>query len=362
VKNSPLHQKHLDLNAKMADFGGWLMPIEYPGAGVLAEHGAVRERVGLFDVSHLGKASVKGIGALDFLNTQVTNDLNRIVDSQAQYTMLCNPDGGVVDDLIVYRNSVDDLFLIPNASNTTEVVEIIQASAPSGVEVSNLHESHAVLALQGPKAAAVIESLGVRPTMDYMAFAHVVIAGCEVILCRTGYTGEHGFEIVPTWQDASKVWDALVAAMQPFDGLICGLGARDTLRTEMGYPLHGHELSLEITPVQAGSTWAVGWKKESFRGSDALRSEKESGPARILRGLQSTDRGIPRAGMEVKNSSGEVIGTITSGTFSPSLKKGIALALLEPSYAIGDSVVVDVRGRESIAIVVALPMVESHVR
>lgn len=346
----------------MADFGGWLMPIEYPGAGVLAEHAAVRERVGLFDVSHLGKASVKGTGALDFLNTQVTNDLNRIVDSQAQYTMLCNPDGGVVDDLIVYRNSSEDLFLIPNASNTTEVVKIIESAAPAHIEVKNLHEKHAVLALQGPKAAAVIESLGVTPTMDYMAFAHVVIAGCEVILCRTGYTGEHGFEIVPTWQDASKVWDALVEAMQPFEGLICGLGARDTLRTEMGYPLHGHELSLEITPVQAGSTWAVGWKKESFRGSDALRAEKESGPSRILRGLQSTDRGIPRAGMEVKNASGDVIGLITSGTFSPSLKKGIALALLQPSFAIGDSVVVDVRGRESIATVVALPMVESHVR
>ena len=346
----------------MADFGGWLMPIEYPGAGVLAEHAAVRERVGLFDVSHLGKASVKGTGALDFLNTQVTNDLNRIVDSQAQYTMLCNPDGGVVDDLIVYRNSSEDLFLIPNASNTTEVVKIIEYAAPAHIEVKNLHEKHAVLALQGPKAAAVIESLGVTPTMDYMAFAHVVIAGCEVILCRTGYTGEHGFEIVPTWQDASKVWDALVEAMQPFEGLICGLGARDTLRTEMGYPLHGHELSLEITPVQAGSTWAVGWKKESFRGSDALRAEKESGPSRILRGLQSTDRGIPRAGMEVKNASGDVIGLITSGTFSPSLKKGIALALLQPSFAIGDSVVVDVRGRESIATVVALPMVESHVR
>jgi len=362
VKNSPLHQKHIDLNAKMADFGGWLMPIEYPGAGVLAEHAAVRERVGLFDVSHLGKASVKGVGALDFLDTQVTNDLNRIVDSQAQYTMLCNPDGGVVDDLIVYRNSAEDLFLIPNASNTTEVVKIIEAAAPSGIEVKNLHERHAVLALQGPKAAAVIESLGVTPTMDYMAFAHVVIAGCEVILCRTGYTGEHGYEIVPTWVDASKVWDALVAAMQPFEGLICGLGARDTLRTEMGYPLHGHELSLEITPVQAGANWAVGWKKESFRGSDVLRAEKERGPSRILRGLQSTDRGIPRAGMDVKNSSGEVIGTITSGTFSPSLKKGIALALLQPTYAIGDSVVVDVRGRESIATIVALPMVESHVR
>lgn len=346
----------------MADFGGWLMPIEYPGAGVLAEHAAVRERVGLFDVSHLGKASVKGDNALEFLNTQVTNDLNRIIDSQAQYTMLCNPDGGVVDDLIVYRNSAEDLFLIPNASNTTEVVKIIEAEAPSGIEVKNLHERHAVLALQGPKAAAVIESLGVTPTMDYMAFAHVVIAGCEVILCRTGYTGEHGYEIVPTWEDASKVWDALVAAMQPFEGLICGLGARDTLRTEMGYPLHGHELSLEITPVQAGANWAVGWKKESFRGSDALRAEKESGPSRILRGLQSTDRGIPRAGMDVKNSSGEVIGAITSGTFSPSLKKGIALALLQPNCVIGDSVVVDVRGRESIATVVALPMVESHVR
>jgi aminomethyltransferase len=318
--------------------------------------------VGLFDVSHLGKASVKGVGALDFLNTQVTNDLNRISDSQAQYTMLCNPDGGVVDDLIVYRNSNEDLFLIPNASNTTEVVQIIASAAPSSIEVKNLHESHAVLALQGPKAAAVIESLGVTPTMDYMAFAHVEIAGCKVILCRTGYTGEHGFEIVPTWQDAARVWDALVEAMQPFDGLVCGLGARDTLRTEMGYPLHGHELSLEITPVQAGSTWAVGWKKEEFRGSQALRAEKESGATRILRGLQSTDRGIPRAGMEVKSSDGAVIGVITSGTFSPSLKKGIALALLKPEYVIGDSVVVDVRGRDSVAEIVALPMVESHVR
>ncbi|MEY4972954.1 MAG: hypothetical protein RL399_911, partial [Actinomycetota bacterium] len=218
----------------MADFGGWLMPIEYPGAGVLAEHTAVRERVGLFDVSHLGKASVKGAGALEFLNTQVTNDLNRIADSQAQYTMLCNPDGGVVDDLIVYRNSDSDLFLIPNASNTSEVVTIIKGAAPAGIDVENLHDKYAVLALQGPKAAAVIQSLGVTPTMDYMAFAHVTIAGCDVILCRTGYTGEHGFELVPSWSDAAIVWDALVEAMKPYEGLICGLGARDTLRTEMG--------------------------------------------------------------------------------------------------------------------------------
>jgi aminomethyltransferase len=362
VKNSPLHQKHIDLKAKMADFGGWLMPIEYPDSGVLAEHCAVRERVGLFDVSHLGKASVVGSGAVDFLNTQTTNDINRITDGKAQYTMLCNPDGGVVDDLIVYRNSSDDLFLIPNASNTTEVVNIIKAAAPSGIAVENLHQEYAVLALQGPKAFAVIESLGVTPEMDYMAFAHVTIAGCDVILCRTGYTGEHGYELVPRWNDASKVWGAIVEAMKPFEGLICGLGARDTLRTEMGYPLHGHELSLEITPIQAGANWAVGWKKETFRGSDVLRSEKESGPKRILRGLQSNDRGIPRAGMSVKDHDGRTIGAITSGTFSPSLKKGIALALLEPTFDIGATVIVDVRGRDSEATVVELPMVPSHVR
>lgn len=346
----------------MADFGGWLMPIEYPGAGVLAEHTAVRERVGLFDVSHLGKASVKGDGALEFLNAMFTNDLNRIVDSKAQYTLLCNPDGGVVDDLIAYRKSDSDFFLIPNASNTTDVVKVLNENVPSGISVTNLHESFAVLALQGPQAVEVIRSLGINPTMDYMAFAHVSIAGCDVILCRTGYTGEHGYELVPTWSDAPVVWDALVEAMKPFDGLICGLGARDTLRTEMGYPLHGHELSLEISPVQASAGWAIGWKKESFRGSDVLQSQREAGTVRTLKALKSNDRGIPRAGMAVKAADGREIGVVTSGTFSPSLKVGIALALLDPEYAVGDSVTIDVRGRESSATISALPFVPSHVR
>ena len=346
----------------MAEFGGWLMPIEYPGAGVLAEHTAVRERVGLFDVSHLGKASVKGEGALDFLNEMFTNDLNRIVDSKAQYTLLCNPDGGVVDDLIAYRNSESDFFLIPNASNTTDVVRVLNENVPSGITVTNLHESFAVLALQGPQAVEVIRSLGINPTMDYMAFAHVSIAGCDVILCRTGYTGEHGYELVPQWSDASVVWDALVEAMKPFDGLICGLGARDTLRTEMGYPLHGHELSLEISPVQASAGWAIGWKKESFRGSDVLQSQREAGTVRTLKALKSNDRGIPRAGMSVKGADGKEIGVVTSGTFSPSLKVGIALALLDPEYAVGDAVIIDVRGRESSATINSLPFVPSHVR
>ena len=346
----------------MADFGGWLMPIEYPGSGVLAEHTAVRERVGLFDVSHLGKASVKGSGSLEFLNSMFTNDLNRITDSKAQYTLLCNPDGGVIDDLIAYRNSDSDFFLIPNASNTTEVVRVLTENAPDGIKVTNLHQDFAVLALQGPQAVEVIRSLGINPTMDYMAFAHVSIAGCDVILCRTGYTGEHGYELVPSWSDASVVWDAIVEAMKPFDGLICGLGARDTLRTEMGYPLHGHELSLEISPVQASAGWAIGWKKESFRGSETLQSQRAAGTVRTLKALKSNDRGIPRAGMAIKDQAGNEIGIVTSGTFSPSLKVGIALALINPEYAVGDQVTIDVRGRESSATITSLPFVPSHVR
>ena len=362
MKNSPLADKHHALNAKMADFGGWLMPIEYPGAGVLAEHAAVRERVGIFDVSHLGKVSVKGDGALEFLNSIFTNDLNRIHDGQAQYTLHCNSSGGVIDDLIVYRNSPTDLFLIPNAANTSSVVAALLETAPSGISIVNLHEKFAVIAVQGPKSKEVIKSLGLNPEMDYMAFEHVEISGRSAILCRTGYTGEHGYEILPSWEGASAVWDSLVAAMAPFDGLVCGLGARDTLRTEMGYPLHGHELTLEITPVQASASWAIGWEKPSFSGSAALLKQRESGKNTKLRALVSQDRGIPRAGMLVKNSKGEIVGEVTSGTFSPSLKKGIALALVNPEYKVGDELIVDVRGRESIALISKLPLVTSNVR
>ena len=346
----------------MADFGGWLMPIEYPTSGVLAEHTAVREKVGLFDVSHLGKASVKGPGALNFLNSILTNDLNRISDGMAQYTMLCNDKGGVIDDLIAYRNSSDDIFLVPNASNTSDVVEVLQSQVIPGIEVKNLHNEYAVLALQGPATAEVLKTLGVESSIGYMSFSRVYIAQCEVILCRTGYTGEFGFELLPRWNDAVKVWEALATAIAAFDGLVCGLGARDTLRTEMGYPLHGHELSLEITPVQASASWAVGWTKEKFAGDNVLRGERSNGPRRFLHGLKSLDRGIPRAGMTVKDSDGIEVGIVTSGTFSPTLKNGIALALLDSSVTLGTTVVIDIRGRESQAEVVTLPFVPSHVR
>jgi aminomethyltransferase len=346
----------------MADFGGWMMPIEYPGAGVLAEHAAVRERVGLFDVSHLGKASVVGQGALDFLNQCLTNDLNKIENGSAQYTLLCTPDGGVVDDLIAYRNSADDFFLVPNASNTTDVVKVLQEKAPAGIEVKNLHNEFAVLAVQGPLAPQVLAQLGIMTDIDYMAFTHVSISGADVIVCRTGYTGELGYELLPKVEDASRVWDAITDVIAPMGGLVCGLGARDTLRTEMGYPLHGHELSLQISPVEASASWAVGWKKESFIGSEILKGQKEGGASRKSFAIKSLDRGIPRAGMSVKNSNGEIVGEITSGTFSPCLKIGIGLALLNSDVQIGQTLVIDVRGRDSQCEVVKLPFVTSHVR
>jgi len=362
MKSSPLNDKHLALNAKMADFGGWMMPIEYPGAGVLAEHAAVRERVGLFDVSHLGKASVVGQGALDFLNQCLTNDLNKIEDGSAQYTLLCTPDGGVIDDLIAYRNSAHDFFLVPNASNTTDVVKVLKEQAPAGIEVINLHSEFAVLAIQGPLAPQVLAQLGIKTDIDYMAFTHVSISGADVIVCRTGYTGELGYELLPKVADASRVWDAITEIIAPMGGLVCGLGARDTLRTEMGYPLHGHELSLQISPVEASAGWAVGWKKDSFIGSDILKGQREGGATRKSFAIKSLDRGIPRAGMSVKNLNGENVGEITSGTFSPSLKIGIGLALLKSDIEIGQTLVIDVRGRDSQCEVVKLPFVTSHVR
>lgn len=346
----------------MADFGGWLMPIDYPDTGVLIEHAAVREKVGLFDVSHLGKASVKGAGALEFLNSALTNDLNRIVDGQAQYTMICNEAGGVIDDLIVYRNSAEDFFLVPNASNTTDVVAALKKLAPAGIEIKNLHESFGVIAVQGPKAEATLHKLGVNTDLEYMSFSHVTIAGATVILCRTGYTGEHGFEILPPWKETEHVWDALVGAIAEFGGAVCGLGARDTLRTEMGYPLHGHELSLEITPVQANASWAVGWQKSDFTGAAILRKERADGAGRILRGFKCIGRGIPRGGMSVKSTTGTAVGTVTSGTFSPTLKNGIALGLVSTDLKIGDQLLIDIRGRDCEVEIVKLPFVPSHVR
>jgi aminomethyltransferase len=292
----------------------------------------------------------------------VTNDLTKIAAGQAQYTLLCNEDGGVVDDLIVYLNSEDDLFLIPNASNTAAVFEILTQSAPSGIIVKNLHKEYAVLALQGADSAKVLSRLGIDASLDYMSFINVKIDNLPVILCRTGYTGEFGFEIIPRWNDAEQVWDKIALIVKEFDGAICGLGARDLLRTEMGYPLHGHELSLSITPVEAGASWAVGWNKDQFRGKKVLTQQKEQGSKLRLKAILATERGIPRKDMQVKNLKGEVIGTVTSGTYSPALKKGIGLALINSDVKKDDQVLIDIRGTDSTFKVVSLPFVPSKVR
>jgi aminomethyltransferase len=371
-RRSPLHGRHAALGAKFSPFGGWEMPLEYAGGGVLAEHAAVREGVGVFDVSHLGKARVRGAGAADFVNSCLTNDLGRIGPGKAQYTLCCDESGGVVDDLIAYLVSPAELFLVPNAANTAEVVRRLRAAAPAGVTVDDEHLDHAVLAVQGPRSAEVLAAMGLPTEHDYMSFAVAPLAGTDVIVCRTGYTGEHGYELVVPATAAVEAWDAIMAAGAAEGIRACGLGARDTLRTEMGYPLHGQDLSLEISPVQARSGWAVGWQKPAFWGREALLAERAAGPGRLLWGLEATDRGIPRAHMRIYRVGDDApVGEVTSGTFSPTKRVGIALALLdtrpdtESDDAVpteGDLVEVDVRGRRSAMRVVKPPFVKPSVR
>jgi aminomethyltransferase len=356
---SPLHDRHVALGAKLSEFGGWLMPLQY--SGVVAEHRAVRTAVGIFDVSHLGKLRVSGPGAAAFVNGCVTNDLTRIAPGQAQYNLLCNADGGVVDDLIAYLISDDEVFLIPNAANCATVGDLLAAAAPEGVRVVNEHTAHAVIAVQGTSSDETLAALGLPVGQDYMSFATGIWGGVELIVCRTGYTGERGYELVVPSASAGLVWDAVLAAGAEFDILPCGLGARDTLRTEMGYPLHGHDLSPVISPVMANLGWAVGWGKPSFWGSDALRAQREAKSGPILRGLKARGRGIPRPDMRVQ-SGGADVGVVTSGTFSPTLGTGVALALLDRSVAVGDSVDVVVRDRLEPFDVVKPPFVEPGVR
>ncbi|MDG4827203.1 glycine cleavage system aminomethyltransferase GcvT [Asanoa sp. WMMD1127] len=362
--HSPVHDRHVALGAKFAPFGGWEMPLEYPGGGVIREHTAVRTGVGVFDVSHLGKARVRGAGAAAFVNACLANDLDRIGAGQAQYTLCCDPaTGGVVDDIIAYRYADDHVFLIPNAANTAEVVRRLDAAAPAGVTVTDEHRDHAIFAVQGPRSAAVLSALGLPTEHAYMSFEPATLEGVDLVVCRTGYTGEHGYELVVPADGAGTVWDAVLAAGDPFGILPCGLGARDTLRTEMGYALHGQDLSPDITPVQGRVGWAVGWTKPEFWGREPLLAEKAAGPRRTLRGLEAVGRAIPRPHMTVY-AGDQAIGEITSGTFSPTKKVGIALALLDTAAGLkdGDVVEVDIRGRRAEMKVVKPPFVTPSVR
>jgi aminomethyltransferase len=323
----------------------------------------------VFDVSHLGKARVRGAGAAALVNRCLTNDLDRISAGQAQYTLCCADDGGVVDDLIAYRFADDHVFLIPNAANTAEVVRRLAAAAPPGVTVDDEHERFGVLAVQGPRSAELLAALGLPTDHDYMRFTRSAYAGTEVTVCRTGYTGEHGYELVVPVDALPAVWEALFEHGTPLGARPCGLAARDTLRTEMGYALHGQDLGPEISPVQAKLGWAVGWNKAEFWGREALLAERAAGPRRQLWGLEALDRGIPRPHMSVLRGD-TVVGEVTSGTFSPTKRVGIALALIDRAPdstgaagpAEGEELALDVRGRRSAVRVVKPPFVKASVR
>ena len=365
---SPLHERHEALGAKFAEFGGWTMPLEYTGerGGVVKEHTAVRSGVGLFDVSHLGKATVSGPGAAAYVNATLSNDLGKIGHGQAQYTLCCDDEtGGIVDDLIAYFQDDDQVLLVPNAANTAEVVRRLAAGAPEGIQVTDQHRDYAVLALQGTSSDEVLKAVGLPAGHDYMSFVESgfdAVDGVGVVVCRTGYTGERGYELIVENAAAPALWDALMAAGEPFGIAACGLGARDTLRTEMGYPLHGQDISLDVTPNEARLGWAVGWKKDAFWGRAALVAEKEQGPRRRLVALKATGRGIPRAHMGVSLTPDVRVGEITSGTFSPTLKQGIALALVSSNVNPDAELGVDIRGRVEPFAQVKLPFVDTSVR
>lgn len=361
---SPLHEIHRALGAKLADFGGWEMPIDYATApsclGVVAEHTAVRAAVGVFDVSHLGKVSVTGPGAAEFVDSCLTNALERISPGQAQYSLCCDATtGGIVDDLIVYLRSDTDLLLVPNAANSAEVAARLAAAAPAGIAVTNRHTEFAVLAVQGPECERVLAEVGLPIGHDYMSYAEGVWDGAPITVCRSGYTGERGYELLPRWSDAPSLWSALLAA----GAVPCGLGSRDTLRTEMGYALHGNDISLEVTPVTAGLGWAVGWNKPAFWGRETLLAERAAPRTQRSVGLEALGPGIPRPHMVIRaEADGPTVGEVTSGTFSPTRKLGIGLARVDVGVSDGAEVFVDVRGRAAPFRVVRVPFVPSRVR
>ncbi len=359
---SPLHDRHVALGAKFAEFGGWSMPLEYP-SGVVKEHTSVREAVGIFDVSHLGKVMVTGPGAASYVDATLSNDLGRIAPGKAQYTLCCDQaTGGIVDDLIAYFHDDEHVLLMPNAANSAEVVRRLAAEAPDGVRLLNHHTQYVVLAVQGTRSDEVLDAIGFPTGHDYMSFVETEFHDTGVVVCRTGYTGERGYELIALNEVAGALWDALLGAGAPYGMVACGLGARDTLRTEMGYPLHGQDIRLDVTPNQAGLGWAVGWKKDAFWGREPLVAEKAAGPRRKLRGLIALERGIPRPGMMVSLTPDVPLCEITSGTFSPTLKRGIGMALV-PAFVDPDAQLgVQIRTRREIFESHRFPFVDTSVR
>lgn len=333
MKTTPLYEKHVELRGKIIDFGGWALPVEY--SGILLEHEAVRTKAGLFDVSHMGEIIVKGEDAEKYLQMVVTNDISVLSNNQIAYTTMCYPDGGVVDDLLVYKYSNVDYLLVVNASNTDKDYEWLEKHAFGNVEVKNVSNEFAQLALQGPEAQTILQRL-VKEDLNEIEFYHfkdnVDVAGIKALVSRTGYTGEDGFELYFASEDGPKMWDLLLETGKD-EGLVpAGLGARDTLRFEASLPLYGQEIDKDITPLEAGLGFCVKFTKEDFIGKDALAAQKAEGLKRKIAGFEMVERGIPRSHYEVY-ADGKKIGYVTTGSVSPTLKKNIGLALIDAEYA-----------------------------
>lgn len=346
MKFSPLDSVHRALNAKMVPFGGWEMPLAYE-AGTLAEHAACRTHAAMFDVSHLGTVRVEGASALSQLQNALTNDLNKVAVGRAQYTHLLDEnDASVLDDIIVWWVDDEVFDVMPNASNTERVV-----SAIGGTDTT---EKRAVIAIQGPQARALVSQVSQAASeVKRFGVQRVDVLGVPCVVAGTGYTGEDGIEIAVPSADAARVWEAIHrTGVEP-----AGLGARDTLRLEAGLPLHGHELGQGITTLQANLEWVVAWTKPEFRGRGALLAEKERGVSRLLRGISIPGRRPARDGSLVYSTTGQQIGAVSSGNFSPTLGHCIALAFIDPTIEIGTGVQLDVRGTRIDGTVCALPFV-----
>ncbi len=357
LKKTPLHARHRASGAKMVPFGGWEMPLEY--SGIAGEHLAVRERAGVFDVSHMGEIEIAGRQALDAVQRISCNDASRLQVGQAQYSGLLTPQGTFVDDLLVYRLAPQHFLLVVNASHIsadyTHIVDHIKAAGDAvAVDASS---RYALLAVQGPRAVEVLQPLTAIDlgSLKHYSFAHGEVASVRATVSRTGYTGEEGFEIFAPPQSVDRLWQAILDRGQAVGIIPCGLGARDTLRLEASMRLHGRDIDQTTTVLEAGLGWIVGWTKPDFVGADALRKQKAEGVRRKLAGFELLDPGIARAGCEVY-ARGVKVGTVTSGTRTPYLKKSIGMTYLPAEQAAaGTEFEIDIRGRRARACVVPMP-------
>ncbi len=357
LKRTALFDSYAAYGGKTIDFGGWDLPVQF--SSIKVEHEAVRTKAGLFDVSHMGEVFVSGEGALAYLQKMMTNDVSKLKDGQAQYTVMCYEDGGTVDDLLIYKRADNDYLLVVNASNIDKDLEWMNRHATADVTIEDKSSDYGLLALQGPVAQEVLQKLTDEPLEDIKFFRfkdNVNIAGHNVLVSRTGYTGEEGFEIYGSSDAIVALWPAILKAGESEGVIPAGLGARDTLRFEAGLPLYGQELSKEISPLETGLGFVVKLaKEEDFFGKEVLVHQKENGVPRKLVGVEMIDKGIPRTGYKVFVGDKE-IGEVTTGTQSPTLKKNIGFALLKSEHtAEGTEIEVEIRNKRLKAVIIATP-------